>query len=173
VLTDFGVATILGDPSVTRSGLVFGSPSYMAPERLQENAKAGPSADLWSLGATLYFAVEGRAPYQRSGPLATVAALASEDPDPMTRAGALGPAISRLLRRDPSKRPSAPTVARMLRPVAYPRGRAAVAGRPVTLPATARPPRRPRRPRRSQLPRRRRRRVDRRGSCSPWPSRRC
>jgi serine/threonine protein kinase len=138
VLTDFGVATILGDPSVTRSGLVFGSPSYMAPERLQENAKAGPSADLWSLGATLYFAVEGRAPYQRSGPLATVAALASEDPDPMTRAGALGPAISRLLRRDPSKRPSAPTVARMLRPVAYPRGRAAVAGRPVTLPATAR-----------------------------------
>jgi eukaryotic-like serine/threonine-protein kinase len=120
VLTDFGVATIIGDPSVTRSGLVIGSPSYMAPERLREDVAVGAPADLWSLGATLYFAVEGRSPYQRTGAIATVAALASEEPDAMTRAGALAPVIDVLLRRDPSARPSAATVERMLRPVAYP-----------------------------------------------------
>jgi hypothetical protein len=123
VLTDFGVATILGDPSVTRSGLVIGSPSYMAPERLREGSEAGAAADLWSLGATLYFAVEGRAPYERPGTLATVAALATEEPDPTTRAGPLEAPIEALLRRDPSKRPSAAAVERMLREVAYPRRR--------------------------------------------------
>jgi eukaryotic-like serine/threonine-protein kinase len=133
VLTDFGVATILGDPSVTRSGLVFGSPSYLAPERLQENATIGAPADLWSLGATLYFAVEGRPPYQRSGPLATVAALASEDPDPMARAGPLVPVISRLLRRDPTRRPSAPTVYRLLRGVVEPSRRRGPARRPAMV----------------------------------------
>jgi eukaryotic-like serine/threonine-protein kinase len=92
----------------------------MAPERLREDAAVGAPADLWSLGATLYYAVEGRPPYQRTGAIATVAALASEDPDPMTRAGALAPVIDVLLRRDPAARPSAATVERMLRPVAYP-----------------------------------------------------
>ena len=65
VLTDFGLATIVGDPSVTRSGMIIGSPSYMAPERARD-AEAGEAADLWSLGATLYFAVEGRSPYERT-----------------------------------------------------------------------------------------------------------
>jgi len=146
VLTDFGVATILGDPSVTRSGLVIGSPSYMAPERLREGADVGAPADLWSLGATLYYAVEGRGPYERPGTLATVAALASEDPDPTRRAGPLEPLIAQLLRRDPSKRPTASTVERMLREVAYPRRRPTpprtTAGRATTVVlAPARPDR--------------------------------
>jgi len=59
VLTDFGLATIVGEPAVTRSGVVIGSPSYMAPERARDG-EAGPAADPWSLGATLYFAVEGQ-----------------------------------------------------------------------------------------------------------------
>ena len=58
VLTDFGLATVPGDPNVTRTGLVLGSPAYIAPERARDGS-AGPDADLWSLGATLYAAVEG------------------------------------------------------------------------------------------------------------------
>jgi hypothetical protein len=157
VLTDFGVATILGDPSVTRSGLIIGSPSYMAPERLREDGEIGAPADLWSLGATLYFAVEGRPPYQRAGAIATVAALASEEPDTMTRAGALAPVIEVLLRRDPSTRPSAATVERMLRPVAYPVPPGTLAPlprrRPRTVTATVAAPRseRPRPDRRAWI----------------------
>src|SRR6185295_12286577 len=53
VLTDFGLATLPGNPDVTRTGLVLGSPAYIAPERARDGT-AGPAADLWSLGATLY-----------------------------------------------------------------------------------------------------------------------
>jgi serine/threonine protein kinase len=117
VLTDFGLATIVGDPSVTRSGMVIGSPSYMAPERARD-AEAGAAADLWSLGATVYFAVEGRSPYERTTALATVAALASEEPDPAVRAGRLKPVLAGLLRRDPTARLDAQTLDRMLRAIA-------------------------------------------------------
>jgi len=61
VLTDFGLATVPGDPNVTRTGLVLGSPAYIAPERARDGT-FGPEADLWSLGATLYAAVEGQSP---------------------------------------------------------------------------------------------------------------
>ena len=117
VLTDFGLATIVGDPSVTRSGMIIGSPSYMAPERARD-AEAGEAADLWSLGATVYFAVEGRSPYDRSTALATVAALASEDPDPAVRSGRLKPVLNGLLRRNPAERLDPRTLERMLRPIA-------------------------------------------------------
>jgi serine/threonine protein kinase len=56
VLTDFGIATVEGDSTVTRTGLVLGSPAYISPERAREGL-AGPASDLWSLGATLYAAV--------------------------------------------------------------------------------------------------------------------
>jgi hypothetical protein len=117
VLTDFGLATIVGDPSVTRSGMIIGSPSYMAPERARD-AEAGEAADLWSLGATLYFAVEGRSPYERSSALATVAALASEEPDPAVRSGRLKPVLNGLLRRNPAARLDPQTLERMLRVIA-------------------------------------------------------
>lgn len=117
VLTDFGLATIVGDPSVTRSGMIIGSPSYMAPERARD-AEAGEAADLWSLGATLYFAVEGRSPYERSTALATVAALASEEPDPAVRSGRLKPVLNGLLRRNPAARLDPQTLERMLRAIA-------------------------------------------------------
>ncbi|GIF73036.1 serine/threonine protein kinase [Asanoa siamensis] len=70
VLTDFGLATVPGDPTVTRTGMVLGSPAYLAPERAMDG-HTGPAADLWSLGATLYAAVEGRSPYARSTSIAT------------------------------------------------------------------------------------------------------
>nr|WP_239153240.1 serine/threonine-protein kinase [Virgisporangium aliadipatigenens] len=114
VLTDFGIASVEGDSTVTRPGLVLGSPAYIAPERAREGI-AGPASDLWSLGATLYAAVEGRSPYERSSPIATLTALASEEPDPAKNAGVLRGALNGLLRKDPALRIDAVEAERRLR----------------------------------------------------------
>lgn len=103
VLTDFGLATLPGDPAVTRTGFILGSPSYIAPERV-DGGDVGPAADLWSLGATLYAAVEGQPPYARPNAMATLAALATEEPTPPRLAGPLKPLLAGLLRKDPSVR---------------------------------------------------------------------
>ncbi|MEV4627930.1 serine/threonine protein kinase [Micromonospora sp. NPDC049523] len=114
VLTDFGLATVPGDPHVTRTGMVLGSPAYLAPERATDGI-VGPAADLWSLGATLYSAVEGRTPYNRSTAIATLAALATELPPPPQRAGLLTALLEGLLRRDPEQRLGAEEADRLLR----------------------------------------------------------
>ncbi|MER7005947.1 protein kinase [Dactylosporangium sp. NPDC000555] len=103
VLTDFGIARVEGEGHVTRTGLVLGSPEFIAPERAREGI-AGPASDLWSLGATLYTAVEGRSPFGRGSAMETLTALASEEADPPQRAGALAPALRALLRKDPKTR---------------------------------------------------------------------
>ncbi|MEU8658746.1 protein kinase domain-containing protein [Actinoplanes philippinensis] len=113
VLTDFGLATAAGDASMTSTGVVLGSPQYLAPERALDG-EIGPPADLWSLGATLYAAVEGRPPYVRSSPMATLAALATELPAPPERAGALRHALTALLQRDPALRADAETAQHLL-----------------------------------------------------------
>ncbi|WP_028182762.1 serine/threonine-protein kinase [Salinispora arenicola] len=114
VLTDFGLATVPGDPNVTRTGMVLGSPAYIAPERARDGT-AGPEADLWSLGATLYAAVEGKSPYARPSAIATLAALATEPPPPPKNAGPLRPVLNGLLRKDPSDRITAEVAERLLR----------------------------------------------------------
>ncbi|MEU4470982.1 serine/threonine-protein kinase [Micromonospora sp. NPDC023888] len=104
MLADFGLATFDGGDGVTtRPGMVFGSPQYVAPERAAEGAST-VAADLWSLGATLHAAVEGRSPYARSTAMATLSALAAGPPDPAPHAGALAPVLAGLLRRDPRDR---------------------------------------------------------------------
>src|ERR671916_972878 len=103
VLTDFGLATVPGDPSVTRTGLVLGSPAYISPERARDGT-AGPEADLWSLGATLYAAVEGKSPYARPSAIATLAALATEPMPTPRHAGALKAVVNGLPRQEPTAR---------------------------------------------------------------------
>jgi serine/threonine protein kinase len=117
VLTDFGLATLAGDATLTRSGLILGSPAYIAPERARQGI-TGPESDLWSLGATLYAAVEGRAPYHRSTAMATLTALVTEPPDPMLLAGPLALIIDGLLDKDPGARMTAPMATRLLRRLA-------------------------------------------------------
>jgi serine/threonine protein kinase len=113
VLTDFGLATVPGDPNVTRTGLVLGSPAYIAPERARDGT-AGPAADLWSLGATLYAAVEGQSPFARPSAIATLAALATENVPVARNAGPLKPVLNGLLRKDPAHRINAEEAERLL-----------------------------------------------------------
>src|ERR1017187_10104781 len=90
VLADFGIARADDSPTLTSSGMLVGSPSYIAPERAR-GERGGAESDLWSLGATLYAVVEGRPPYDRPGALATLTAVVTEDPDPPSRAGHTAP----------------------------------------------------------------------------------
>ncbi|HEX6470927.1 MAG TPA: protein kinase [Streptosporangiaceae bacterium] len=137
VLTDFGIAQMPGEVTLTQTGLVMGSPAYIAPERAQGD-KAIPESDLWSLGATLYTAVEGRSPYERGDAMAALAATLTEDPAPPRRAGRLGPIIEGLLVRDPARRMPAAAALPLLAEVAaadpprYPRP-----PRPAPAPAPA------------------------------------
>lgn len=117
VLTDFGLATLDGDGAITRTGMVMGSPQYIAPERARDGVSS-VAADLWSLGATMYAAVQGHSPYARSTPMATLTALATAPPDPATRAGPLRPVLAGLLRRDPRRRIDTDETDRLLRRVA-------------------------------------------------------
>jgi eukaryotic-like serine/threonine-protein kinase len=114
VLTDFGIATLHGDPRLTQAGMVMGTPGFCAPERIRGEA-ASPASDLWSLGATLYAAVEGRGPFEGQGSaMAILASIVHEDPPPATRAGSLEPVILALMKRDPAARPNAAGARRLL-----------------------------------------------------------
>jgi serine/threonine protein kinase len=115
-LTDFGIATATGDSSLTTGGALIGSPSYMAPERAN-GEQPGPAVDLWSLGATLYAAVEGRPPFDRGEAMATLMSVVSEPPAPMLRAGPLEPVLSGLLTKDPARRTTLPEARRQLQAV--------------------------------------------------------
>jgi tRNA A-37 threonylcarbamoyl transferase component Bud32 len=145
VLTDFGLATFVDDGSVTGPGLIVGSPQYVSPERARDGASTVES-DLWSFGATLYAAVEGRSPYARESAMATLMALATELPDPPELAGLLAPVLTGLLRHDPEARLTAAEVDRRLRMiVATADGEPAVVDRERALTVPA--PRRTRRDR--------------------------
>jgi eukaryotic-like serine/threonine-protein kinase len=113
-LVDFGVASLEGAPHVAASGLAIGSPSYVAPEQARGES-SGPAADMWALGATMYFAVEGEPPFEKSTLTGTLAAVVNEDPRPMLRAGPAATLITALLAKDPDDRLSAPRVRVWLR----------------------------------------------------------
>ncbi|MGI8450368.1 MAG: protein kinase domain-containing protein [Streptosporangiaceae bacterium] len=134
ILADFGIARTQDSPALTTSGVLVGSPSYIAPERAR-GERGGPESDLWSLGATLYALVEGRPAYDRAGALPTLMAVVNEDPDPPSRAGTLWPVIRGLLDHVPSRRLGPDEAERMLRQIAGSEGGSKTAPWPAALPA--------------------------------------
>ncbi|WP_206184510.1 serine/threonine-protein kinase [Thermoactinospora rubra] len=117
VLTDFGIAKAEGDSKLTKTGMVIGSPGYTAPERAR-GEYTGPESDVWSLGATLYFAVEGKPAYERATISETLAALMTENVDPPTQAGPLRPVLEGMLHKNHKQRLTAAKAETMLRMIA-------------------------------------------------------
>ncbi len=118
VLTDFGIATLDGDPGLTQAGMVMGTPGFCAPERIR-GAPASPASDLWSLGATLYAAVTGRGPFEGHGsPMAVLASIVHSDPPQLPAAGQLGMVIGSLMSKEPDRRPDAACAIGLLTDVA-------------------------------------------------------
>ncbi len=103
-LTDFGIARAVADASLTQTGLVTGSPAYLAPE-VAAGSKATNASDVWSLGATLFHALVGHPPYEiTENPLGTLYKIINEDPPRLTGAGWLGPVLESTMATDPEDR---------------------------------------------------------------------
>jgi eukaryotic-like serine/threonine-protein kinase len=129
-LTDFGISRAVGDGTVTATGVLAGTPAYLAPE-VVEGHDADFRSDVFSLGATLYAAVEGTPPFGLSdNPIALLHKIATEDVPPPTRAGDLTRALTWMLNRDPAARPTMGQAMAAL----------GIAGKHVVLPSSA-PPR--------------------------------
>ncbi|MFF4411836.1 protein kinase [Streptosporangium sp. NPDC001559] len=103
VLTDFGIASMTQETGITRTGGMVGTPAFLPPERLH-GMPATPESDLWSLGATLYAALEGRPPFERPTAAATMMAVLNGEPSPMSHTGSLVTAILGLMAREPAAR---------------------------------------------------------------------
>ncbi|WP_165968886.1 serine/threonine-protein kinase [Actinomadura sp. KC06] len=113
-LTDFGIAVHETDTRLTASGGVIGSAEYMAPERLN-GVHDHAAGDLFSLGVTLYRAVEGVSPFRRDTATATMAAVAMQDPPPMRHADpVLASLITAVLAKRPEDRPTVDSVLALL-----------------------------------------------------------
>ncbi|MCH5674479.1 serine/threonine-protein kinase [Streptomyces gilvus] len=147
LLTDYGISVRPdgGETRYTLASVLVGTSGYLAPER----AKGGPptpAADLFSLGCTLYYGVEGRAPFERASHLAEVTAVVMEEPRPAVRAGALGPVLRGLLEKDPGRRASAAETEAALSGIVTPRAephartRTDFGSQPPWAGATAPPP---------------------------------
>jgi eukaryotic-like serine/threonine-protein kinase len=114
VLTDFGVARMPTDVQLTTPGMVLGSPHFISPERAM-GSDFGPPSDLFSLGVTLYTAIEGRPPFDKGDPIETMHAVVEDPPTPAQRAGSLTAVLMGLLEKDPAQRFDVPTARTMLR----------------------------------------------------------
>ncbi|MEV6171068.1 protein kinase [Streptomyces sp. NPDC051954] len=131
VLTDFGIAHVQGEESLTLSGEFVGSLEFIAPERMSGRG-AGPASDLWSLGVLLYAAVEGWSPFRRTTLESTLAAILAADPPEPKQAGPLGSLIVRMLVKEPERRPEPDEVGKILEAAAGRWPTADVTGAPVT-----------------------------------------
>jgi serine/threonine protein kinase len=130
-LVDFGIARIEGADPLTEGNVIIGTLEFLAPELL--NGKpAGPATDLWSLGVTLYYALQGQTPFHADTQQAIIAGILGRTPAPAPRSdGPLAALVSRMLNKDPADRPDAATVAATLRRIA--------SGRPLSAPYPQQP----------------------------------
>ncbi|MFJ3723132.1 serine/threonine-protein kinase [Streptomyces sp. NPDC090045] len=141
VLTDFGIAALHDSTGLTATGVLIGSPEYIAPERVRGEEGLAAS-DLWSLGMLLYVAAEGANPLRRATSLATVVAVLDEPIPAPVRSGPLGPVLERLLVRDPAARPDGAQLEQLLRDASAALGSGTVPGpgpAPVVPPSVASP----------------------------------
>ncbi|MEO6413512.1 MAG: serine/threonine-protein kinase [Pedococcus sp.] len=103
-ISDFGIARAHTDDQLTQTGFMTGTPGYLSPE-LARGGDPNAATDVWALGATLYYAVEGQPPYEsQANPLATLQAIARGDARPMEQAGPLGGAIAAMMDQDSERR---------------------------------------------------------------------
>ncbi len=119
VVTDFGIAAVAGETTLTASGALVGTPAYLAPEQVN-GGEATAASDVWSLGATLYAAVEGRPAFTGGTLAALLLAVSRGEPTPAQRARRLAPVLRDLLHRDPARRPTAEAAAATLTALADP-----------------------------------------------------
>ena len=130
VVADFGIARVLDAATkLTGTGMMIGTPNYMAPE--QFDGKAGPAADMWALGATLYTAVEGRPPFAGDTLSTIIGAVLTRSPAAPQHAGQIRDLIMALLAKDPAQRPDSQAVLAALG------GAADLADSPRPAPSTA------------------------------------
>ncbi len=116
-LTDFGIARSAAENPMTATGLLLGSPAYIAPE-VASGAPAAPPADAWGLGALLFACMEGRPPFDRGSPVATLMSVVNDPVPAPVLAGALAPVIDGLLSKDPVQRWTLRQAMTALRPLA-------------------------------------------------------
>lgn len=143
VLTDFGVARMPTDVQLTTPGMVLGSPHFISPERAM-GQEFGPPSDLFSLGVTLYTAVEGHPPFDKGDPIETMYAVVEDPPATPQRSGPLTDVLMGLLEKDPARRMDVHTARSMLRELlAGPLASNAAAVNSVTDPYSVVPVQRP------------------------------
>lgn len=116
-VTDFGIATVTDDASLTMTGQAMGTPDFVSPEQVTD-APVGPATDVWSLGATLYHAVEGQPPFRRDSALSTVHAVVNAPPHDVRQAGPMADLLLAMLAKEPARRPTLDQVRAELRAVA-------------------------------------------------------
>ena len=103
-LSDFGIARAEADASLTQTGLVTGSPAYLAPE-VASGQSATDASDVWSLGATIYHALAGHPPYEVGDNLmGALYRIVHEDPPRLPNAGWLAPLLEATMTLDPADR---------------------------------------------------------------------
>jgi serine/threonine protein kinase len=113
-ITDFGISRAFDDITLTSTGMVTGTPAFLAPE-VARGAASDFASDVYSLGATLYMAVEGNPPFGTDqNPMAVLHRVASGASDPPTRSGPLTPMLNTMMSPDAARRPSMVDVANTL-----------------------------------------------------------
>lgn len=126
-ICDFGISRAYGDTTLTMTGMLTGTPAYLAPEAARGEESTFAS-DVYSLGATLYAAVEGEPPFGTDGNvIAVLYRVTAGEMRPLQRAGALGPLLMAMMSADPQDRPSMAEAAAQLSALA---GRLSASTRP-------------------------------------------